>query len=276
MSDQTICGYTVHPACAMLPLMSAASIAEMADDISTNGQQQAVILHRGLLLDGRNRLKACELAGVEPIVSEWEGDDPVRWVLSLNFHRRHLTDSQKSIVGARAEELLARRVTERAEAPPPPSDDPDEAPAPVSKPQSDKEIRRQARESAAALVNVSPKAIARGRKLIDNAVPELVGAVARGTVTLTQAARVAKLDAESQRELVAQGDDAIVEEAVRIQQSKASTRPSVAKAIADLDLCCATVTIRKIATGEWTVEGRVHEAEETLDQRAPTFKEAVI
>lgn len=276
MSEQTVCGHPVHPACAMLPMMSAASLAEMADDIKINGQQQPVILHQGLLLDGRNRLKACELAGVEPEIREWTGDDPVRWVLSLNFHRRHLTDSQKSIVGARAEELLARRVTARAEAPPPASDDPDEPPVVADKPPTDREIRRQARESAAALVNVSEKAIARGRKLIDNAVPELVGAVARGTVTLTQATRVAKLDAESQRDLVAQGDEAIVEEAVRIQQSKASTRPSVTKAIADLDLLCATVVIRKIATGEWTVEGRVHDAEETLDQRAPTFKEAVI
>ena len=277
MSDQTICGYTVHPACAMLPMMSEASLAEMADDIATNGQQQAVILHRGLLLDGRNRLRACELAGVAPEIREWEGDDPVRWVLSLNFHRRHLTDSQKSIVGARAEDLLAKRVTARAEAPPPPPEDGEDMPTVVAeKPQSDKEIRRQARETAAAMVNVSEKAIARGRKLIDNAVPELVGAVARGTVTLTQATRVAKLDTEAQQALVAQGDDAIVEEAVRIQQSKASSRPSVTKAIAELDLLCATVTIRKIATGEWTVEGRVHEAEETLDQRAPTFKEAVI
>ena len=113
MTQQTVCGYPVHPACAMLPMMSPASLAEMAEDIKANGQQQAVMLHRGLLLDGRNRLKACELAGVEPEIKEWIGDDPVRWVLSLNFHRRHLTDSQKSIVGARARASRPRSARRR-------------------------------------------------------------------------------------------------------------------------------------------------------------------
>ncbi len=285
MSDQIICGYNVHPACAMLPMMSEASLAEMADDISANGQQQAVIMHRGLLLDGRNRLKACELAGVTPKVQEWEGDDPVRWVLSLNFHRRHLTDSQKSIVGARAEDLLAQRVTERAEEAMAQGGTPaesagadvDSAPStPAGKAPSKREIRRQARESAAALVNVSPNAIARGRKLIDNAVPELVGAVARGTVSLSQAARVAKLDPTSQRDLVAQGDEAVVEEAVRIQRSKASSRPSLNKALADLDLLCSAIAIHKTRAGEWSVEGRVHDCEEIVSQGATTLKEAVI
>ncbi|MFT6397259.1 MAG: hypothetical protein ACJAYU_002005 [Bradymonadia bacterium] len=288
MPDQTICGYAVHPACAILPMMSAASIAEMADDIKANGQQQAVILHRGVLLDGRNRLKACELAGVSPEIQEWEGDDPVRWVLSLNFHRRHLTDSQKSIVGARAEDLLAQRVADRAEAMLARSatdlaetdaegtDDAEGTSDSAEKPPTSREIRRQARESAAALVNVSPNAIARGRKLIDNAVPELVGAVARGTVSLTQASRVAKLDPASQRDLVAQGDEAIVEESVRIQKSSASSRPSVSKALTDLDLLCSAIAIHKTRAGEWSVEGRVHDCEEIVSQGATTLKEALI
>lgn len=281
--EQIICGYTVHPACAMLPMMSAASLAEMADDIRLNGQEQPIVMHRGLLLDGRNRLRACELAGVEPKIREWEGDDPVRWVLSLNFHRRHLTDSQKSIVGARAEDLLAERVNEpSAEGVESMPKQPQLATAegePESasdKPLSQREIRRQARESAAALVNVSPNAIARGRKLIDNAVPELVGAVARGTVSLSQAARVAKLDPTSQRDLVAKGDEAIVEEAVRIQKTKSAARPSVAKALAELDLLCAQLAIHKVKAGEWSVEGRMHDSEEIVSQRASTLKEALV
>ncbi|TNF22472.1 MAG: hypothetical protein EP329_28490, partial [Deltaproteobacteria bacterium] len=106
---EMISGYPVHPACAMLPMMPDAAIAELAADIRKNGQQQPVWLHEGQILDGRNRLRACALAGVTPDVREWEGDDPVRWVLSLNFHRRHLSESQKAVVGARAERLLAER-----------------------------------------------------------------------------------------------------------------------------------------------------------------------
>lgn len=268
----TVGGYPVHPACALLPMMTQASLREMADDIAAHGQQQPVILYEGQLLDGRNRLMACEMAGVEPIVREFSGDDPLRWVLSLNFHRRHLTDSQKSIVGARAEELLAQRKA--AEAVPEPELEEEEAPEP---PAPSREIRQQARETAAALVNVSPNAIARGRKLIDNAVPELVGAVARGTVTLTQASRVAKLDAESQRDLVARGDDAIVEEAVRIQQSHAAARPSLTRALNELDVLCARIEISKVGASQWAISGQLHHApEDAFEHDGETLKEAVL
>ncbi len=321
MPDETICGYAVHPAAELLPMMSDASLAELADDIKANGQEQPVVVYNGLLLDGRNRLKACALAGVSPKIREWEGDDPVRWVLSLNFHRRHLTDSQKSIVGARAAEFLADRVSQRAEeevsepeAEPASevleateavesneatesteaseADEPTEAAATVAAPAepppkkisqrekaakklSQREIQRQATKSAAALVNVSPQAIARGRKLIEKAVPELVGAVNRGTVSLSQAARVAKLDSSQQRDLAARGDEAFVEEAARIQKGSASARPSTTKVLADLDRLCSEFAIQKIADGEWSVEGRLKETDEAVSQRAETLKEVM-
>jgi ParB-like chromosome segregation protein Spo0J len=272
----TVGGYPVHPACALLPMMTQASLREMADDIAAHGQQQPVILYDGQLLDGRNRLMACEIAGVEPVIQEFTGDDPLRWVLSLNFHRRHLTDSQKSIVGARAEELLAERKA-AAQAAPEPVLEEEETPPEPPKPASDREIRRQARETAAALVNVSPSAIARGRKLIDNAVPELVGAVARGTVTLTQASRVAKLDAESQRDLVARGDEAIVEEAVRIQQSHAAARPSLTRALNELDVYCARIEISKVAANQWAISGQLHHApDDPFEHDGESLKEAVL
>lgn len=271
---QTVCGYDVHPACALLPMMSEASLREMADDIKANGQQQPVILFEGRLLDGRNRLKACELAGVEPVVQSWTGDDPVRWVLSLNFHRRHLTDSQKSIVGARAEQLLAERAAEQAT--PEPIEEEAEAPAPVEAPEPSREMKRQAREAAAALVNVSTNAIARGRRLMEHAVPELVGAVARGSVTLTQASRVAKLDIERQRDLAAKGDAAIVEEAVRIRQTEAMTRPSLTRALNELDVLCSHLKIVKNGVHGWQVTGQLHHApDQAIDHAGESLKEAV-
>lgn len=288
--DQIVCGYRVHPACALLPMMGAASLREMAEDIKANGQQQPVILFQGQLLDGRNRLRACELAGVEPDVQEWRGDDPVRWVLSLNFHRRHLTDSQKSIVGARAEQLLAERAAEQAsggepsaphvpeiEAPEALEEEeaPDAAPPEPEGVEPSREMKRQAREAAAALVNVSTNAIARGRKLIDHAVPELVGAVARGSVSLTQASRIAKLDPERQRALADQGDAAIVEEAVRIRQTEAQARPSLTRALAELDVLCSHLTIQKVGVHGWRIEGRLHhDAEQAIEQQGETLKEA--
>jgi hypothetical protein len=53
-----------------------------------------------LTRNGRNRLLACERAGVEPSYVEYEGDDPLGQVNSLNLSR-DLTGSQRSLVAAR-------------------------------------------------------------------------------------------------------------------------------------------------------------------------------
>lgn len=269
---ETICGYEVHPACSILPMMPAAALEELAEDIKRHGQQQPVVLFEGKVLDGRNRLKACELAGVEPEVREWRGDDPMRWVLSLNFHRRHLTEDQKSVVGARAEQLIAERAR-RVEAPPEPEAPPPEpeappepepaaeAPAPEPEPPkpkakpSDRSIERQARKTAAALVNVSARRIARGRKLLDSAVPDLVSIVERGDVTIAQAARIAKLPPEAQEELVAEGPEAIVNESRRLAQAQRPPRPGFQKALAILDTSCTEWTLTCGADGLYTFEG---------------------
>jgi len=48
-----------------------------------------------MILDGRNRYRACLDAGVEPTFRPFCGDDPAAYVISANIHRRHLTAEQK-------------------------------------------------------------------------------------------------------------------------------------------------------------------------------------
>ena len=52
------------------------------------------------MLDGRNRLRACEELGVAPPTEIYSGD-PVAYVVSLNIARRHLNESQRGIVAAK-------------------------------------------------------------------------------------------------------------------------------------------------------------------------------
>ncbi|GCB94472.1 hypothetical protein SALB_07272 [Streptomyces noursei] len=56
----------------------------------------------GRVIDGRNRLKACEIAGVEPSYTTYEGDDPDGYALSANVHRRNLTKGQIAMITAKA------------------------------------------------------------------------------------------------------------------------------------------------------------------------------
>src|SRR5262249_17988156 len=54
-----------------------------------------IVLHDGMILDGRNRYRACRAAGVEPRYRNFEGNDPAAFVISVNIRRRHLTDQEK-------------------------------------------------------------------------------------------------------------------------------------------------------------------------------------
>lgn len=258
-----ICGYSIHPACDVLPMMPDAALEEMAEDIRRNGQQQPVAIYQGQVLDGRNRLRACELAGVQPEVREWTGADPVRWVLSLNFHRRHLTEDQKSVVGARAERLLAGLARdggdgaagEGSRAGDSSTGQGATAAADPMAQFSDRAMERKARQTAATLVNVSPARIARGQKLLDEGVPELVRAVERGSLSMSQAARVSKLSPRAQEALVAQGPDAIIDESRRMAEAKRAKVPSLARALADLDAQCGAWTLSRSVGGDYSFDG---------------------
>jgi len=89
-----------HPMANIFPMLGVEELGELADDIMLNGLHQSVELFEGKILDGRNRYLACELVGIEPDYVEYEGDDPLGYVLSLNLHRRHLTASQRAALAA--------------------------------------------------------------------------------------------------------------------------------------------------------------------------------
>ena len=75
----------------MFPMLAEADLAALAEDIRVNGQGEPVVIWDGQVLDGRNRLAACELAGVEPLTRTLKAcPDPVAFVLSANLRRRHL------------------------------------------------------------------------------------------------------------------------------------------------------------------------------------------
>lgn len=83
--------YAIHPAANMFPMLAEADLAALAEDIRVNGQGEPVVIWDGQVLDGRNRLAACELAGVEPLTRTLKAcPDPVAFVLSANLRRRHL------------------------------------------------------------------------------------------------------------------------------------------------------------------------------------------
>jgi ParB-like chromosome segregation protein Spo0J len=89
-----------HPAAEFFPPMAGAEFDELVADIKANGLKESIVLYDGKLLDGRNRARACKALGIPVTVQEHhEGcaniGDPFAYVVSKNFHRRHLTPEQK-------------------------------------------------------------------------------------------------------------------------------------------------------------------------------------
>lgn len=177
--------YEIHPAAEIFPMMDAAALKELADDIKAHGQRDWIELYEGKVIDGRNRIKACELAGEEPHYCEIEEEiNPVEYVLSKNLFRRHLNESQRSMIGARAKGVYSEKAKERQKA--------------GLKKGKDKPVvenlppREKARDQAAAAVNVSGKSIDHASTVLDKGSPELVAAVDAGTVAVSKAAKIAK------------------------------------------------------------------------------------
>jgi len=76
--------------------MSTADFSALVDDVATHGLRQSVVTYEGQVLDGWHRYRACLECGARPVFVEYDGDDPVAYVLSLNLSRRHLSGSQRA------------------------------------------------------------------------------------------------------------------------------------------------------------------------------------
>lgn len=65
-----------HPYADEFPMASQDELDELAASIATVGLIHPIVLTpQGLVLDGRNRLAACEKAGVKPVFETRDGDD---------------------------------------------------------------------------------------------------------------------------------------------------------------------------------------------------------
>lgn len=128
MSDEEIlCGYRVHPAATVFPLIDGDEFDGLVESIIRNGIQHPIVVRRGQdvdeLIDGRNRLRAAEVAREQghaitvPIV-EWKDDgrNVAEWIWDTNAMRRQMTDDGIAIASAAIWPLIAKENEARREA----------------------------------------------------------------------------------------------------------------------------------------------------------------
>lgn len=174
-----------HEYADLFPMMATADIAGLADDIKENGQAYPIVTYEGKILDGRNRYQACTMAGVDPQFTEYDGAEPLAFVVSHNLHRRHLSESQRGMVGAKLANLEAHRPKLTS------------AIALVNPPIT--------QAQAAEMLNIGVDTIKRSKAVLKNGIPELQDMQMSGEVSAKAACEVAKLPEEEQRKAVLGG-----------------------------------------------------------------------
>jgi len=90
----------IHPAAELFPMMQGASFESFKESIQRQGQLEPAKFYKGQLLDGRNRLKACEELSIDLLSVDVTVDDPIAYVVAENLERRHLTTQQRAAIAA--------------------------------------------------------------------------------------------------------------------------------------------------------------------------------
>lgn len=196
----------IHPAADLFPLLEEAEFSELCNSIKRDGLDQPIVIDKeGRLLDGRNRLLACDRSSVEPLIEVYDGTDPVGFSLRANLHRRHLNQGQKAMVALKVEEIFAAEAKKRQQEAGKehgrgqpeklvadlrqaiaPAAQPVAAPACPPAPQATRAPK--ASEQAAAALGTSGRSVQMAKAVI-KAAPDLAAKVERGQMPLHRAYR---------------------------------------------------------------------------------------
>lgn len=158
----------IHPYAEVFPLLEGEAFDELVADIRTHGLREPIWTFAGRILDGRNRYRACQKAGIDPDFRAFEGTDAaaLALVVSANMHRRQLTDVQRQLAAARITSLSvgANQHTEGVSI-----------------------------ETASKAMKVSTAGTKRAKKVIEKGSKPLQQAVEKGEIAISKAASVTHL-----------------------------------------------------------------------------------
>lgn len=201
-----------HEYAEIFPLNEGERLWELGKRILANGLREPIVLHEGKILDGRRRELACIKEGIKPSYRQFgdrksDGNDPLEFVIDVNLHRRHLGDGDRKLAAARY--ATAKGGGDRSS-------------TMVSPPSQNATVEKNGvsptRAQAAAKFEVSKDDVDRAKTVLANGTPKLQAAVADDTVTVSDAAKVAKHPAKVQDKAV---DD--------VKTGKAKTATQAAK-----------------------------------------------
>ena len=202
--------YQAHPLAELLPAMSEDQYLALKSDIQTQGQYESIKLLDGIILDGRNRFRACTELGIQVKTEQWTGTDARQYVVSVNLKRRHLSANQRALAAASLATATRGRNQHTNKG------------AAVAAP---------SQEEAAALFDVSPDSIQRAKKVLTDADPVIIEMVRNDELAIAKAAQVAKLPKKDQLkalrskkvEILAQADEIKAKKCAQVRKERIKT-----------------------------------------------------
>lgn len=174
MTEPPIIHVAVHPLAELFPLVTGDDFDAFADGVTAETiAKHPIVMFKGAILDGRNRLRACLRNGITPVSVELPaGEDPYEFVIEENLLRRHLTTAQRAMGAAR--DYLRRR----------------EAAVPKWAREHNQGGERR-REDIAKLWGVGNGSLSRAIAVLEAESPTLVLQVDAGALKVTRAAALA-------------------------------------------------------------------------------------
>lgn len=239
--------YQLHPVSLAFPWLPKDDLDALSDDIKKNGLREPITRYQGQILDGRNRLAACLMAGVKPRFVDWRDDDgsAIAWAISKNLARRHLTASQRAAIALDLLPMLEAEAKERQR------EGGRVAHQGATLPSSGK-----AASFAAALTHASPRGVEEC-KAVQRRAPELIEPIRDGTITVREAKRVSALPKADRRKVMAMrnGSGRAKKIPILISKMKHAARATAAKNFkADVAFpdsiklyCCPFQKLEKVA-----------------------------
>lgn len=184
--------YEFHPLANIFPLIEGPAFTDLVADVKANGVREPIWMYQNQILDGRNRYRAAKDAGVECEIRAYSGTDPVSFVVSLNLHRRHLTESQRAMVAAKLANMShgGDRKSDQT---------------------ANLHVDSVSQSDAAEMLNVSTRTVAAAKKITEEAPAEVAQAVERGTISVNLATQVIGLSDEDKAEIAAAPTETIKE-----------------------------------------------------------------
>jgi hypothetical protein len=159
-----------HQLSAAFPDMPDEDFQDLLESIKAHGQREPITTYENKILDGWHRFRACSELDINPTYHEFDGKDPVSYVMDLNLHRRHLSPAQKAMAVVTCSTWFSKGIYARGNQDPPMGGS------------TSKEMAKRA--------GVGQRSVERAKKVVQSGDKEVIEKVKKGAMSLREAIKV--------------------------------------------------------------------------------------